>query len=315
MIENIINYKDGYFIGEEELEIYYRQYEVEDSKASIVISHGFCETSEKYIELIEKFNDNKYSVYIFDHRGHGKSSRLGIDNSQIYVSNFMDYVKDLKTFLDSVVVPELKGEKLFLFAHSMGGCIGGLFLETYPDYFDCAILNTPMMDIDTGKYPKCISKLLASLACMVGKGKNYIIGHGPFNPNPNIEASGTSCEERYMKYFNKMLKDENLQNSGASYKWLKEAFKGIKAVTRKENVEKIHVPVLLFQAGKDTFVKPKGHEKFCNNSEKCKLNKIEDAKHEIYIEKNEIVDEYMKEVLDFYEENLDIKKLYNLQRG
>ncbi|WP_330376022.1 MULTISPECIES: hypothetical protein [Terrisporobacter] len=32
-------------------------------------------------------------------------------------------------------------DNLYLFAHSMGGAIGGLFLEKYNDYFHAAILN------------------------------------------------------------------------------------------------------------------------------------------------------------------------------
>lgn len=40
----------------------------------------------------------------------------------------------------------------------MGGGIGSLFLERYPKYFDAALLNAPMMEIDTGKVPSFFSK-------------------------------------------------------------------------------------------------------------------------------------------------------------
>ena len=104
-IKSNVIYEDGFFMGEKDIKIYYKSYEVEDSEDVIVISHGFCESSEKYRELIKTFNKNNYSVYIIDHRGHGKSGRLGIDNSQINVEDFNYYIKDLKTFLDSIVVP------------------------------------------------------------------------------------------------------------------------------------------------------------------------------------------------------------------
>ena len=72
-------------MGEKDIKIYYKSYEVLDSEAVIVISHGFCESSEKYREFIKILNKNNYSIYIIDHRGHGRSGRLGIDNSQIDV--------------------------------------------------------------------------------------------------------------------------------------------------------------------------------------------------------------------------------------
>ena len=152
---NVI-YEDGFFMGKNEIKIFYRSFEVDNSKSVIVISHGFCESSDKYREFIKLLNKNNYSVYIMEHRGHGRSGRLGIDNSQINVENFNYYVEDLKTFLDSIVVPNLNNRKLYLYAHSMGGAIGALFLEKYNSYFEKAILNCPMMEIDTGKYPKIV---------------------------------------------------------------------------------------------------------------------------------------------------------------
>ena len=37
---NVI-YEDGFFMGEKDIKIYYKSYEVLDSEAVIVISHGF----------------------------------------------------------------------------------------------------------------------------------------------------------------------------------------------------------------------------------------------------------------------------------
>ena len=204
-IKSNVIYEDGFFMGEKDIKIYYKSYEVEDSEEVIVISHGFCESSEKYRELIKTFNKNNYSVYIIDHRGHGKSGRLGIDNSQINVEDFNYYIKDLKTFLDSIVVPNLNDRKLYLFAHSMGGAIGALFLEKHNNYFEKAILNCPMMEIDTGKYPKIVSKIVSKLFCTIGMGNKYLFGHGPFNSKPDFINSATSSRKRYDSYFNKQL--------------------------------------------------------------------------------------------------------------
>lgn len=300
-MEDIL-YEEGFFLGQNNKEIYYRQYEVKDSKAVIVISHGFCETYNKYIDFIEFLNNNLFSVYILEHRGHGNSGRLGIDNSQIYVEDFNYYIEDLKEFLDSVVMYNLNDRKLFLYAHSMGGGIGALFLETYPKYFEAAILNCPMLEIHTGKYPYWFSKLVSDFYCLLGKGKSYVLGHKPYNPNFNylLENSGTSSEERFNEFLRYQKEHENSQTTGASYKWLNESFKALKSIKKPENIQKVEIPVLLFQAGKDTFVKPDGQNIFAKYAKNCKLIRIEEAKHEIYIERDEIREPYLKQVLDFY---------------
>ena len=295
-----VSYEDGFFMGKNDIKIYYKSYEVDDSKSVIVISHGFCESSEKYREFIKTLNKNNYAVYIIDHRGHGQSGRLGIDNSQINVEDFNYYVEDLKTFLDSIVMPDLNNRNLYLYAHSMGGAIGTLFLEKYNQYFKKAILNCPMMKIDTGKYPYIVAKILAKTMCMIRMGNRYLPGQSAFNGKPDLISSATSSQKRYDSYFNKQLEHKYLQTSGGSFNWIKQAFKGIKELFKKENINNIKADILLFQAGKDTFVKPEGHNKFVSLAKTCEFVRIEDAKHEIYIERDEIRNPYIEKVLDFY---------------
>lgn len=303
-VDESIMYEDGFFKGQKDKDIYFRKYELVNSEAAIVISHGFCESVEKYKELIKIFNKNNYSVYILDHRGHGKSEKLGKYKNQINVENFQYYIEDLKTFLDEVVLKSSPNKKLYLFAHSMGGAIGGLFLEKYTNYFHKAILNAPMMTINTGKYPMTISNIVSNLACIFGKGDEYVNGHGPFNGIADLQNSGTSSHVRYNTYFNKQLKHEYLQTSGASFRWLKESLKATREVVKKENASKVTIPVLLFQAGKDTFVKPEGQNKFAQNAKNCSLKLYKESKHEIYFERDDIFNVYIKEVIDFYKKNL-----------
>ena len=132
-------------------------------------------------------------------------------------------------------------------------------------------------------------------------GNKYLFGHGPFNSKPDLKKSGTSSQKRYDSYFNKQLEHKELQTSGGSFNWLNQSFKGIKELFKEENISNIKADILLFQAGKDTFVKPEGQNKFASLAKNCELIKIEDAKHEIYTEKDEIFNIYIKKVLEFYE--------------
>ena len=302
-IEYRLHVKDGYFLGKENLNIYYREYIVENNKASIVISHGVCESAEKYRELIKILNKNGFSVYILEHRGHGRSSRLGIDNSQIDVEKFEYYVDDLKTFIDEIVLLN-NNKKLFLFSHSMGGAIASMFLEKYNNYFDCAVLNSPMMEINTGKYPAWFSKIFSRLLCVFGQGNRYLFGHKPFTGEVNLEASGTSSYKRYIRYLNRQIEFKELQTYGQSFHWLDEAFKAVRYITDEKNARNVTIPVLLFQAGKDTFVKSGGQNKFASYAKNCKVIVYNESKHEIYLERDEIFDRYITEVLEFYNSNI-----------
>ncbi|MGM9988522.1 MAG: lysophospholipase [Bacillaceae bacterium] len=290
------------FKGVENVNIYYNKFLAEKPKAIVVICHGFCESIEKYNEFIYYLNEQGYSVYALDHRGHGHSDHIGCDETQVHVENFNNYVMDLKIFMDEVVVPETNNLTKFLFAHSMGGCIGGLFLEQHPGYFKAAILNAPMMEIHTGKYPAWIAKTIATLFVKVGKQKQYLLGHSPFKGIVNVADSGTSSEVRYMYYHQKRLKNISFQTDGGSFGWLYESFKATKQLI--QNADKIKIPLVLFQAENDTFVKPNGHIKFAQKAPNCKVYFVEKAKHEIYFEQDAILMPYLKQVFNFYNEQL-----------
>jgi lysophospholipase len=313
-MNNIVNpYLDsivqsGYIKGQVNTNIYYEKYVVPEAKGSVVISHGFTEYTGRYTEMIYYFVKKGYSVYICDHRGHGHSGSLGAkDNTEISVENFEYYIADLKNFIDQVVIPsKAKNEKMFLYAHSMGGCIGALFLEEYPNYFDAAILSSPMLEINTGDIPSFAAKPVVNLADLFGFGGDYALGQHKFTGKQNLNGSGTSSDARYEYFYNKLMdKCEYAQRSGASFHWIEEAFSATKRATSKQNASKVKVPVLLFQADNDTLVKSGGQNEFQRNAEDCKIIFMDGSKHEIYREKDDILIGYLNKVFDFYDKNLE----------
>ena len=103
----------------------------------------------------------EYSVYILDHRGQGFSGRMVEDTQIGHVEKFNDYVTDLNTFVLDVAKPANAGQNLFLVAHSMGGCIGSLYIETYTDDIDATILCSPMHQPSTGFIPERLAEMVA----------------------------------------------------------------------------------------------------------------------------------------------------------
>jgi lysophospholipase len=62
---------------------------------------------------------------------------------------------------------------------------------------------------------------------------------------------------------------------------------------------KITIPVLLFEAQNDTAVTSRGHKAFCRRVAKCSLVYVPAAYHELFIEKDTIRTEVLKEIVDF----------------
>lgn len=304
-INNKLQY--GYIDGDEDVKLYYEKYLIDNPVGNIVISHGYGESLEKYHELIYYFMKSGYNVFGIEHRGHGRSTPLGIaDKTQIHVKSFEQYVKDFKSFMDEIVVPSTQGKKTFLYAHSMGGAIGAEFLENYPQYFDSAVLSAPMLEVNTGNIPSFLAKIIAKSEVALGRGGEYVIGKHSYTPEYNIKNIGTTSLNRYNYLHDIIVNNEVFQKGEASYNWANESFKVTEEITKKENAEKVKVPVLLFQAGQDTYVESGGENKFAQNADNCKIKRIENSRHEIYRERDEIQKPYLEEVLEFFNSTNEI---------
>lgn len=108
---------------------------VDDPRAVIVIVHGLCEHQGRYDYLTMRLNAQGYSVYRFDHRGHGRS-----EGQKIYFSSFEEVAKDVdvvveRAFVDNPMVP------IYMIGHSMGGFAAGLYGTMFPGKVDGYVLS------------------------------------------------------------------------------------------------------------------------------------------------------------------------------
>lgn len=292
--------KSNYFTATDGSRIYYEQYLVPNATGTIVISHGFTESTEKYKELIYYFMQEGYSVNILEHRAHGRSERYVENLSKVHITDFNDFITDLHQFITEVVLPVNDEKPLFLYTHSMGGTIGAEYLSQYPDVFDAAILSSPMLEINLGSFPKPIATLVANVMHYTGFGETYVIGHDDFDPTPNIEESSASSQARYNYLFSKKLENELLQTNGATFSWLKTSLKATNSIVKKKNAQKVTTPTLLFQAEHDDMVVADGQNRFASYAPNTQMIFVPGAKHELFNTGNEIFVPYMNTVLDFF---------------
>lgn len=302
-VEPVLNSlkKSGYIIGTNNLELYYEKFIVDNPKGNIVISHGIGEYTEKYNELIYYFINASYSVFIIEHRGNGRSGRLGKDIGQISVEKFDNYIEDFKQFIEEKVIPNSYNKKIILFAHSMGGGIGTVFLEKYPQYFNGAILSSPMHQINTGNTPAFIADMLSRIWVCFGKGNEYMPGQKSYNGQRRFPSRSTNCEERYNYQYDKILKNKSFQTGGASAKWYFEASKATRYIRNKKNISKVKIPVILLQAECDTHVIADAHYKFAKYADNCEVIIVANGKHETYFEVDEITIQVIYKIMNFIE--------------
>ena len=72
-------------------------------------------------------------------------------------------------------------------------------------------------------------------------------------------------------------------------------------ISETKNINKINAEVILFQSGRDDLVGERGIRKFIKRCNKAKLIKFNNAKHEIYLENNDILEKYLDIIFQFLE--------------
>lgn len=292
---------DGYIIGEKGIKLYYKKFVNKSACKTIVICHGLGENLNRYYEMIYYCLKMGYSVYAMEHRGHVRSGRLGSDDGMVSIDRFKNYYVDMKSFLDRIVIPEQGKDNLFLFAHSMGGGISARFLESYSGYFKGVVLSSPMLGINSGSIPTVLAKLLAHGGALTPWKHHYVIGHKPYHDTYNFAKANTNCEVRFRMLWR--LKKENpvMQMGGASYQWVSQSYYETARALRKRNIAKVDIPVLLFQAGKDTMVKADAQERFAKYAKNCKMVRFPDAKHTLYLGEDAVLKEYYEKMFSFFD--------------
>lgn len=108
---------ESYFKSHDHHRLYYQVFKPQKTKGLLLFVHGLNEHSGRYSNPVHFFLKKGYTIYLFDHRGHGKS-----DGQRSYVNDFETYLKDLDEFTLFVAQKE-KRKKMFMVGHSMGGQI------------------------------------------------------------------------------------------------------------------------------------------------------------------------------------------------
>lgn len=293
----------GYCEREKGKRIFYARCLADNPQGIVVISHGYTETIEKYLENIYYFLRGGYHVFMPEHCGHGRSYRLcsnAEDLSLVHVDDYGRYVEDL-LFVSRMAAEEFPKLPVYLFGHSMGGGIAAAAAAQAHGFFTKLILSSPMIRPSTNFVPWPLACLVAKTFCLSGKQEEYVMGNRPYDGQEQFADSAAVSEARF-NYYQKKRKEEPLfQMNAASYGWLWQTMR-LNSYLQNKAWREISCPVLVFQAELETYVSKKEQDRFVRKLNHirnwdARLVKVQGVKHEIFNSKAEVLEHYWRKVL------------------
>ena len=264
-----------------------------------VVASGRTEYIEKYLELARDLSRRGISICLYDHCGQGDSDRQLNDRQKGYIDSFDTYVDDLGRVIDRVG-GAAESTMVRIISHSMGATVAALYGQRHPTRVSRMVLGSPMCAIRTGVIiPQFLIRPMVSFACRFGYGEQYLPTTGPYRADPEFsENLFTSDEYRfcYNRYLTNSLDFAPL--GGPTYRWLHEAYKAMKKMN--ENSEGLECPILTFAAANDQVIKSEKVRRWCERSENCSYRQYQDARHELFMERDEIRDDIVNRLADFF---------------
>lgn len=294
------NVTSGTIKSFDKTELYYEYYLAENSKASIVIVHGFTEFTCKYHELAWYFINMGYNVFIYDQRGHGLSQRKVSDFQLIHVDKFQDYVEDLNEFINQIVEPVSVNLPLYIYSQSMGGAVAGLYLSKYTGKVSKAILSAPMVCPVAGNMSRKKLRMFLRFQGLVHGWKSKFIYVKNYNPKPNFHFSSDLSENRFRYNLNTRNSNVKYQNSPSTNRWLFEALSVEDKLLSKKVSGKIKAETLIISAEKDTVVKNPQQKKLSEIIPDCRFYEMKGAKHSLYTTTSPMLRKYVEIILEFF---------------
>ena len=288
----------GTFKGADGFDVAYRIHRAPNAKAAVVLVPGRTEAIIKFAEVASDLVAQGYSTYALTLRGQGEAARLLSDHDKGYVAWFDDYVADTHRFITDVVRPEQP--RVFMLAHSLGGGVATALNDEHPDDLQALAMTSPMLDINLGAFPPPVAASLAGGICNSTDGTGYAIGSGPYSEETDFpNNSVTHSQERWTWKIQQLHDDESIRLGGITWRWLCQALVGSSRAQQSGRFSS--TPTLLFQAGQDSIVKPEGQTKYCTEAPRCTLSRIDEGKHELLQERDELRNVVLSRVVKFFD--------------
>ena len=251
----------------------------------LVLATGRGEFIEKYEEVIERLNARGFSVWTFDWRGQGLSTRPLSNRQKGHVASFEQFLNDMHGWLNQVVLPGLETPPI-LVAHSMGGHLGLRYLADYPEVFRRAVIIAPLVRF-RGGWVATMMTLALRVLNWIGLGGWYFL-KGDYEPDAQVFEGNllTSDPERFQIKPRCVRENPQLAQGGVTIRWLVAAADSIRRLHQR--VKGITARVLLVAPTEEGVVDGSASTRLLTQVVAGEVVDIPGARHEVLFERDEI---------------------------
>ena len=242
--------------------LYARAFEADDPRAVLCVAHGLGEHGDRYQRFAEVMNRSGITVYVHDHRGHGRNVN---QKSQRGIARMRDLERDMVTMIELAI--KETGLPVFQFGHSLGGLIG-LFttLNAKPPVAG-AIITSPWLRL-VNPPPKALFDVVGAMAGVLN----------PISIKNGIPASALSHDAAVCAAYDV----DPLNHDRIGLGLAGDANRAAQWVL--DNLQQLKVPLLLCHGAKDPICSVEGSRAFAAKAVGVRYVEFPNAFHEIHNE-------------------------------
>lgn len=258
----------------------------ENARGSVLIFPGRTEYIEKYSDAAKEFGARGLASIAIDWRGQGIADRASSDSKLGHVGTFAEYQRDVAAVMEQVRKMDLP-KPYYLFAHSMGGCIG---LRALMDGLDVktVVFSAPMWGLELKIQTRAAAWIGSTLAVNVGLSKTYAPGTNaaaeptsmPFEDNPL-----TRDEDMFHWMQAQTSAHPDLLIGGPSLGWLNTALREMHTLAREASPD---IPCTCWLGTSERIVDSDAIHIRMNAWKGGTLHIIDGAEHEVAMEGPEV---------------------------
>ncbi|WP_133544830.1 alpha/beta fold hydrolase [Mesocricetibacter intestinalis] len=289
-----------YMAGAKGCRIAYRHYRHERLPGRegklVVLVNGRAENMLKWAEPAYEFYRRGCDVLLFDHRGQGYSQRLLKNGEKGYIDEFRYYARDMDSLLRHIN-GDYAYARQYLLAHSLGALISTHYLADYDHSISRALLSAPFYGVPLTRPLR--DQAIIALMLLLGRGKDYVIGKGPYKA-ADIYHNPLSSDIERIRWMNRInRKYPELRLGGPTFRWVHLCLQAIRRLPQL--IPRIEIPVMILQAERDEIVSNKHLAELSALFPQGQHRLVAGAKHEIMFEGESLRSRELSRIFAYFE--------------
>ncbi|KQT85798.1 alpha/beta hydrolase [Aurantimonas sp. Leaf443] len=270
---------------------------LDHSRGTVLLLQGRNEAIEKYFETIADLNRMGWGVLTFDWRGQGGSSRLTRSARRGHVSSFTNYLNDLESIVQSVLLPDCRGPYVVM-AHSMGALVALTAAPRLANIVERMVLAAPLVALPAAVIGPAPMHVGATLGRLFGLGALPVRREAPASRRMTARDNPLTHDARRFERNMALTQAAPQLFLGApSVAWLAAVTGAMRRLEESDVVAAFRVPTLMVLAGGDEIVSNAAAERLAWRMRSARSLTLPAARHELLQE----ADRYREPFLEAFD--------------